>query len=100
MPQRKAFQFFSLRLVDSIVGFHLWMCGQDNTLKLNPLRDTHKFVDIVFATQKVGMILLGGGWPKHYTLFANTFQECVDCAIQITMNRPELRSLSGVTSKR
>jgi deoxyhypusine synthase len=86
-------------LVDSIVGFHMWMYGQDNQLRIDPLLDTHTIVDIVYEAKKVGMIILGGGWPKHYALFANTFREGVDRAIQITMDRPEPGGLSGATLK-
>jgi len=96
---KKGVPIISPGMVDSIAGFHLWMYGQDNTLKLNPLRDTHKIVDIVYDAKKVGMIILGGGWPKHYALFANTFREGVDRAIQITMDRPEPGGLSGATLK-
>ena len=86
-------------LVDSIAGFHLWMYSQDKKLIIDPLLDTHTIVDIVYEAKKVGMIILGGGWPKHYSLFANTFREGVDLAIQITMDRPEPGGLSGATLK-
>lgn len=86
-------------LVDSIIGFHMWIYGQDKKLKIDPLLDTHTIVDIVYEAKKVGMIILGGGLPKHYALFANTFREGVDRAIQITMDRPEPGGLSGATLK-
>ena len=82
-------------LPDSIAGFQLWMFSQDKTLTLDPLLDIKKIVDIVYEAKKVGMIILGGGWPKHFALFANTFKEGVDCAVQITMDRPEPGGLSG-----
>jgi deoxyhypusine synthase len=96
---KKEVPIISPGIVDSIVGFHMWMYGQDKKLKIDPLLDTHKIVDIVYDAKKVGMIILGGGWPKHYALFANTFREGVDRAIQITMDRPEPGGLSGATLK-
>jgi deoxyhypusine synthase len=96
---KKKVPIISPGLVDSIAGFHMWMYGQDKKLRLGPLLDTHTIVDIVYEAKKVGMIILGGGWPKHYALFANTFREGVDCAIQITMDRPEPGGLSGATLK-
>jgi deoxyhypusine synthase len=96
---KKKVPIISPGLVDSIVGFHLWMFGQDKKMRIDPLLDTHKIVDIVYDAKKVGMIILGGGWPKHYALFANTFREGVDRAIQITMDRPEPGGLSGATLK-
>lgn len=82
-------------LPDSIAGFQLWMFGQDETLVLDPLLDIKRIVDAVYEAKKVGMIILGGGWPKHFAMFANTFREGVDCAVQITMDRPEPGGLSG-----
>jgi deoxyhypusine synthase len=96
---KKGVPIISPGIVDSIIGFHMWMYGQDKKLCIDPLLDTHKIVDIVYEAKKVGIIILGGGWPKHYALFANTFNEGVDRAIQITMDRPEPGGLSGATLK-
>jgi deoxyhypusine synthase len=96
---KKGVHIISPGLVDSIAGFHMWMYGQDKKLRLDPLLDTHTIVDIAYEAKKVGMIILGGGWPKHYALFANTFRGGVDNAIQITMDRPEPGGLSGATLK-
>ena len=96
---KKGVPVISPGLVDSIAGFHMWMYGQDKKLRIDPLLDTHMIVDIVYEAKKVGIIILGGGWPKHFALFANTFREGVDRAIQITMDRPEHGGLSGATLK-
>ncbi len=84
-------------LPDSIAGFQLWVYGQDKKLILDPLGDTAKLVDRVYEAKKSGIIILGGGWPKHFALFANTFREGVDTAVQITMDRPEPGGLSGAS---
>jgi len=84
-------------LVDSIAGFQLWMISRDKKLIMDSLLDVAKLVDIVYEAKKAGIIILGGGWPKHFTLFANTFREGVDCAVQITMDRPEPGGLSGAS---
>ena len=84
-------------LADSIAGFQMWAFSQDHKLLLDPLLDTEKIVEIVFDSKKMGAIILGGGWPKHYTLFSTTFREGLDCAIQITMDRPEPGGLSGAS---
>jgi len=94
--QRKV-PVFCPNLTDSIAGFQMWMFSQDQKLTLDPLLDTAKITEIVFDAEKTGVIILGGGWPKHYTLFANTFREGVDCAVQITMDRPEPGGLSGAS---
>ena len=84
-------------LVDSIAGFQLWMLGQDTTLQIDPLLDIKAIMDKVYEAEKVGIIILGGGVPKHFGLFANTFREGVDAAVQIIMDRPEPGGLSGAS---
>jgi len=92
---KKGVPIISPGFVDSIAGFHLWVFGQDKKMGIDPLPDVNKLMDKVFEAKKAGVIILGGGYPKHFTLFANTFREGVDCAIQITMDRPEHGGLSG-----
>lgn len=84
-------------LPDSIAGFQLWMYRESNNFVLDPLGDVSKLVNIVYDAKKSGIIILGGGLPKHFTLFANTFREGVDLAVQITMDRPEPGGLSGAS---
>jgi len=84
-------------LVDSIAGFQLWMFGQDKTLHIDPFLDVKTLMDKVYEAKKAGIIILGGGVPKHFALFANTFREGVDSAVQITMDRPEPGGLSGAS---
>lgn len=84
-------------LPDSIAGFQLWTYGQDKELLLDPLGDITVLVNEVYEAKKAGIIILGGGWPKHFALFANTFREGVDAAVQITMDRPEPGGLSGAS---
>jgi len=83
--------------LDSIAGFHLWLHAQDRKIQMDPLLDISKIMDKVYEAKKVGIIILGGGVPKHFALFASTFREGVDSAIQITMDRPEPGGLSGAT---
>jgi len=84
-------------LPDSIAGFQLWIYGQDKKLFIDPLGDISKLMDKVYEAKKAGIIILGGGWPKHFALFASTFREGVDAAVQITMDRPEPGGLSGAS---
>jgi len=94
---KKGVPIISPGFIDSIAGFHLWVFGQDKKMGIDPLLDVNKLMDKVYEAKKAGIIILGGGWPKHFALFANTFREGVDCAIQITMDRPEPGGLSGAT---
>jgi len=93
----KGVPIISPGFIDSIAGFHLWIFGQDKKMGIDPLLDVKKLMDKVYEAKKAGIIILGGGLPKHFALFANSFREGVDCAIQITMDRPEPGGLSGAT---
>jgi len=94
---RKKVPIICPAFVDSIAGFHLWVFGQDKKIVIDPLLDVSRLMDVVYEAKKVGMIILGGGVPKHFALFANTFREGIDCAVQITMDRPEPGGLSGAS---
>jgi deoxyhypusine synthase len=82
-------------IIDSMLGLQLWMFNQSNKLALDAVADMHQLSDIVFESEKVGAVILGGGLPKHYVLASNLLKGGVDAAIQITMDRSEAGSLSG-----
>lgn len=86
---------FAPGLIDSMFGLQLWMFTQENNLVLDAIADMNDLSDIVFESEEVGAILLGGGLPKHYCLASNLLKGGVDAAIQITMDRSETGSLSG-----
>ncbi|MFH1328247.1 MAG: deoxyhypusine synthase [Candidatus Bathyarchaeota archaeon] len=88
---------FSPGILDSMLGLHIWTYGQLNNFKLDVLKDMNKMADIIFDSKKIGVIILGGGMPKHFTLGATMLKGGVDAAIQITMDRPETGSLSGAS---
>ena len=76
-------------------GLQLWIFTQGHDFTVDAVKDMHYLSDIVFDSEKVGGILLGGGLPKHYALASNVIKGGLDAAIQITMDRPESGSLSG-----
>jgi deoxyhypusine synthase len=86
---------FAPGLLDSMLGLHIWTYSQLNKMKINPLADFSKLSDIVYSAKKVGVIIIGGGLPKHHTLYINTLRDGVDSAVQITLDRPEGGGLSG-----
>ena len=86
---------FAPGLIDSMMGLQLWIFNQDHDLVVDAVADMHYLSDIVFESEKVGAILLGGGLTKHYTLASNVIKGGLDAAIQITMDRPEAGSLGG-----
>ncbi len=86
---------FAPGLIDSMMGLQLWIFTQDHDFTISAVGDMPLLSDIVFESEKVGAILLGGGLTKHYTLASNVIKGGLDAAIQITMDRPEAGSLSG-----
>ena len=86
---------FAPGLIDSMMGLQLWIFTQDHDFTVSAAGDMPYLSDIVFESEKVGAVLLGGGLTKHYTLASNVIKGGLDAAIQITMDRPEAGSLGG-----
>jgi len=93
--QRKDVPIFCPGIFDSMFGMNLWTYSQTNTLVINPFLDFSKLVDMSYEADKVGVIILGGGLPKHHVLAANILRGGVDAAVQVTFDRPEAGGLSG-----
>lgn len=91
----KGVPIFCPGIYDSMLGMNLWTYAQLKRLRLNPFLDFTKLVDLTYEAEKMGLIILGGGMPKHYALIANIMRGGVDLAVQITMDRPEPGGLSG-----
>src|ERR1700745_1440750 len=88
-------KIFSPGLLDSILGLSLWSFAQTETLQLNPFGDLTRMVNMAMDADKIGVLILGGGVPKHHTLLASVLREGVDRAVQITSDRPEPGGFSG-----
>ncbi len=91
----KNVKVFSPGLLDSILGLSIWSFSQTETLGLNPSADVTRMVDVAMTSKKMGVLIIGGGLPKHHTLLASVLREGVDAAVQITADRPEPGGLSG-----
>ena len=94
---RKKVKIFSPGLLDSILGLSLWSFAQTEVLQLNPVSDVTKMVEMSMSADKIGVVILGGGLPKHHTLLSSVLREGVDRAVQITADRPEPGGLSGAS---
>jgi len=86
---------FSPGFLDSMLGIPLWMYSKRSRLVIDPLKDFDLFSEKVYDAKKAGAIILGGGTPKHHTLYMNTLREGLDAAIQISSAREDDGSLSG-----
>jgi deoxyhypusine synthase len=94
---QKKVKIFSPGLLDSILGLSLWSFAQTEVLQLNPVSDVTKMVNMSMSADKIGVVILGGGLPKHHTLLSSVLREGVDRAVQITADRPEPGGLSGAS---
>ena len=81
--------------MDCVAGFQIWTFADELNLKIDFFGDMETLINMMIEAERVGLIILGGGTPKHFALFASTFREGVDYAVQITMDRPEPGGLSG-----
>jgi len=93
--QRRGTPIFCPGIYDSMLGLDLWTYSRLHPLLVNPLKDFSKLVDMTYERKKVGVLILGGGMPKHQVLIANTYRGGVDAAIQITLDRADGGGFSG-----
>jgi deoxyhypusine synthase len=92
---RSEVPIFSPGFLDSMLGIPLWMYSKRSSLRIDPIKDFDLFAEKVYDARKAGAIILGGGTPKHHTLYMNTLREGLDAAVQISSARVEDGSLSG-----
>jgi len=92
---RERVRVFSPGLLDSLLGMSLWSFAQTEVLQLNPMADATNMAEMAMTSKKMGVLIIGGGLPKHNTLLASVLREGVDSAVQITADRPEPGGLSG-----
>ena len=82
-------------ITDGAVGYQLWLFSQDHDFKINLLRDSGEISDIVFAAERTGALIVGGGISKHHTLWWNQFKGGLDYAVYVSTADEWDGSLSG-----
>ncbi len=92
---RKGVPIICPGFVDCVAGFQLWTLSDELGLRLDPFGDLSELMNVLLPAERVGLIILGGGMPKHFLMFATTFRDGADYAVQITTDRPEPGGLSG-----
>ncbi len=86
---------FCPTLHDSIAGLHVTIYRKN--LQIDFFRDVNRMIDLCFQKRKMGVIIVGGGVPKNFTLQAMLLAEGFDYAVQITTDSPHWGGLSGAT---
>ena len=83
-------------IMDGAVGSQVWMFAQKHAdFKLNLIEDANFLSGLVFKAEKSGALMLGGGVPKHHTLWWNQSREGLDYAVYVTTAQEFDGSLSG-----
>ncbi len=95
----KKVPIFSPSFVDSMLGVQAWLFSQTTSLFIDVLKDHSEFTKIIYETERMGALFLGGGVPKHFIMNGSQLHNGLSYAIQITMDRPEHGGLSGARVK-
>ena len=83
-------------IMDGAVGSQVWMFAQKHPdFKLNLIDDANFLSGLIFKAEKSGALMLGGGVPKHHTLWWNQYRDGVDYAVYVTTAQEFDGSLSG-----
>ena len=89
---------FCPALPDSMIGLQAWMHSQTKKLTVDAFADVKEIVDICYACQRSGILIVGGGTPKNFALQSMLLSpRSFDLAIQLTTDTPENGGLSGAT---
>ncbi|MFX1285396.1 MAG: deoxyhypusine synthase [Promethearchaeota archaeon] len=95
----KKVPIFSPSFADSMLGVQAWLFSQTNPLFIDVLKDHSEFTKIIYETERMGALFLGGGVPKHFIMNGSLLHNGLSYAIQITMDRPEHGGISGASVK-
>jgi deoxyhypusine synthase len=89
---------FCPALPDSMIGLQAWLHSQTEPLCVDAFADIKEIVNICYQAQKAGIVIVGGGVPKNFTLQSMLVTpKSFDLAIQLTTDTPENGGLSGAT---
>lgn len=95
---KRGIPIFCPGLIDSILGFQIWMFSQTHKLFIDTFSDQKVMLDIAYDSKKRGALIIGGGVPKHFIALAmQVTSQGLDYAIQITTDRPEPGGVSGAS---
>lgn len=83
-------------IMDGAVGSQIWLFTQKHhDFKLNLTADADLLSGLIFKAKKSGALMIGGGVPKHHTLWWNQYRDGLDYAVYITTAQEFDGSSSG-----
>ncbi|MGB0653640.1 MAG: deoxyhypusine synthase family protein, partial [Thermoplasmatota archaeon] len=70
---------------DGSVGAQVWMTYQNHRdLRFDLLADEQELFDFVFASPKLGSLMIGGGISKHHVIWWSQFRDGLDTVVYLT----------------
>ena len=84
---------------DGALGFQIHMFKQDHDMTIDVFKDEKLLEEMVFANEKSGALMLGGGISKHHVIWWNQFKDGLDYVVYITTAVEHDGSLSGARLK-
>ena len=83
-------------IMDGAVGSQIWLFTQKHRdFKLNLTADADLLSGLIFKAKKSGAFMIGGGIPKHHTLWWNQYRDGLDYALYVTTAQEFDGSSSG-----
>ena len=83
-------------IMDGAVGSQIWLFTQKHhDFKLNLTADADLLSGLIFKAKKSGALMIGGGVPKHHTLWWNQYRDGLNYAVYITTAQEFDGSSSG-----
>tara|TARA_B100000029_G_scaffold71061_1_gene63048 strand:+ start:230 stop:1171 length:942 start_codon:yes stop_codon:yes gene_type:complete len=83
-------------IMDGAVGSQIWMFKQKHQdFVIDVVKDSEILSSFIFKAESSGALMLGGGVPKHHTLWWNQYRGGLDYAVYITTAQEFDGSLSG-----
>ena len=86
-------------ITDGAVGYQIWLFSQDKEFKVNVLEDEKYLSDLIWNSEKLGALIIGGGISKHHTIWHAQFKGGLDYAVYITTAVEWDGSLSGARTR-
>lgn len=89
---------FCPAISDSMIGLQAWLHSQTKRLYVDAFADIKEIVNICYESPRAGVVILGGGVPKNFTLQSMLVTpRSFELAVQLTTDTPENGGLSGAT---
>lgn len=83
-------------IVDGAVGYQVWQFFQGRRFSFDLMRDETMISDLIWGSERIGALIIGGGISKHHALWWSQFaRDGLDYAVYISTADEYDGSLSG-----